>query len=134
MTKRRRFSDFEVGYAKPPASTQFKKGESGNRSGRPKGSKNFRTLLVEALHKEVTVTENGSRRRITKLELGFDNLADQFATGNPRAIAIVFQKGGIAQESDGGEPSDVLDEDDEKVAQAIVTRAHKPPPGTDDDD
>lgn len=33
-------SDYEVGYGKPPAETRFKKGQSGNPNGRPKGSRN----------------------------------------------------------------------------------------------
>ena len=41
-------SDYKVGYKKPPLHTRFKKGQSGNPSGRPKGSKNFSTLLAEA--------------------------------------------------------------------------------------
>jgi hypothetical protein len=30
--------DYAIGYGKPPASTQFRKGQSGNRTGRPKGT------------------------------------------------------------------------------------------------
>jgi Family of unknown function (DUF5681) len=54
-----------VGYGKPPRHTRFKKGQSGNLKGRPKGSQNLTTLLSEALNERVIVTENGGRRRIT---------------------------------------------------------------------
>jgi hypothetical protein len=57
--------DYEVGYGKPPHHTRFKKGQSGNPRGRPKGSKNLPTLLSEALNEPVVVAENGRRRKIT---------------------------------------------------------------------
>jgi hypothetical protein len=53
---------FEAGYGKPPRHTRFKKGQSGNPRGRPKGSKNLTTLLTEALNEPVIVAENGGRR------------------------------------------------------------------------
>nr|WP_306262013.1 DUF5681 domain-containing protein [Pararhizobium sp. IMCC21322] len=33
-------ADYEVGYAKPPQSSRFKPGMSGNPKGRPKGARN----------------------------------------------------------------------------------------------
>ena len=59
---------YEVGYKKPPQSSRFKKGESGNPSGRPRGSKNLATLLEKELRQRVVVNENGRRRSITKQE------------------------------------------------------------------
>jgi hypothetical protein len=53
--------DYEVGHGKPPRHTRFKKGQSGNPRGRPKGSKNLPTLLTEALNEPVVVAENGKR-------------------------------------------------------------------------
>ena len=42
-------ANYEIGYKKPPKHTQFKKGQSGNPSGRPKGAKN---ALVYSLPEE----------------------------------------------------------------------------------
>src|SRR5215472_13361203 len=60
--------DYEVGYGKPPRHTRFKKGQSGNPRGRPRDSKNLKTLLNDALDEPVVVTEEGRRRKITKRE------------------------------------------------------------------
>lgn len=58
--------DYKVGYGKPPQSNQFKPGTSGNRAGRPKGTKNLRTDLSEELAEKISVTEGGQKLVISK--------------------------------------------------------------------
>src|SRR5947209_17104066 len=60
---------YEVGFGKPPRSSQFKPGQSGNTAGRPPGAKNFATALEQELKSRVLVTENGRRKRISKREV-----------------------------------------------------------------
>ena len=58
--------DYEVGYGKPPKHTQFKPGQSGNPSGRPKGSKNLKTDLQEELSEKVPIREGDRSRLVSK--------------------------------------------------------------------
>jgi len=37
-------ASYEIGYGKPPKSHQWRRGQSGNPKGRPRGSRNRRTL------------------------------------------------------------------------------------------
>jgi Family of unknown function (DUF5681) len=60
---------------KPPQHTKFVNGQIGNPKGRPKGAKNFKTLLLAELKKLLPIVENGKRRKITKQ--GFRHTAGQ---------------------------------------------------------
>jgi hypothetical protein len=55
--------------------------------GRPRGARNWKTLLAEALDRRVLVTGGGKRRRIAKCELGIIRLADRRAARSGRSGA-----------------------------------------------
>lgn len=71
---------YEVGYGKPPKSTQFKPGQSGNPKGRTKGSKNgIYTYIKHELNSSITLTdgskiiqEQGFARQLTNKALRGD--------------------------------------------------------------
>ena len=63
--------DYAVGYKKPPKQTRWKKGQSGNKSGRPKkklGISDIERAFDEALGDLLAVNDNGTVRRIKKLK------------------------------------------------------------------
>ena len=75
----------EVGYGKPPTRRRFKK--SGNLKGRPKGSKNRRTIVKAVANETHTVIENGKHRRRSTLELVLLRLRNMaLEEGNDRAF------------------------------------------------
>ena len=84
--------EYEVGYKKPPKHSQFKKGQSGNKRGRPK--KRFTIADVEsafdnALMESITVSENGTVRKIKKLDALAKQTVNKAVKGNPQATNLV---------------------------------------------
>jgi hypothetical protein len=79
-----------VGYRKPPKSTQFKPGRSGNPKGRPKGVQNFETDLQETLRMPVEIRDANGIRKITKQKAALEKLADQALNGDARSIQQLF--------------------------------------------
>ncbi|QDY99434.1 hypothetical protein FQ775_03055 [Nitratireductor mangrovi] len=82
---------YEVGYGKPPKSTRFTKGRSGNPKGRPKGSKSAKSLLEQALSAPVTINEGGATRVIEQRMALFKSLVARAIKGDARAAALVVK-------------------------------------------
>jgi hypothetical protein len=83
-------SDDQVGYRKPPRHSRFKKGQSGNPRGRPKGSESAARLTRRILDEKIVIRENGKRRRITRREAMLKQLANKGVMGDLRSIREVL--------------------------------------------
>ncbi|WP_298885695.1 DUF5681 domain-containing protein [uncultured Bradyrhizobium sp.] len=55
----------EVGYRKPPKSTRFVKGQSGNPAGRPRKQRASLAPYAAVLERKVTIREGGRERQVT---------------------------------------------------------------------
>ncbi|RYH06263.1 DUF5681 domain-containing protein [Tropicimonas sp. IMCC6043] len=81
--------DYEVGYGRPPKATQFKKGQSGNPKGRPKGAKGFNASLQRELETKVTVREGNREIKISKAEAAAKRLVATALKGDMKALTML---------------------------------------------
>lgn len=79
---------YEVGYCKPPKSTQFPKGQSGNPRGRPKKTVTFQDHVQKILQEKVAY--NG--RTITKQDVIVNALVNQAALGKSKPLDILMRQ------------------------------------------
>ena len=83
--------EYEVGYKKPPKNTRFKAGQSGNPKGRPKGSKNLKTLVAEELNDTVDIREGGRRKVVRKRDVIVKQLVKKGMEGEDRSIETLLK-------------------------------------------
>ena len=83
--------DYEIGYGKPPKSGQFKKGASGNPSGRPKKPAGFLSALLREANSEVPINENGRPKKVKKIEIVAKQVMNKAATGNIQSQRLLFK-------------------------------------------
>ena len=81
----------DVGPGRPPRHTRFKPGRSGNPNGRPKGSKNFATILQQQLRKKVTITVDGKPKRMAVQEVIARRLANDSMKGTTKAMELLIR-------------------------------------------
>lgn len=120
--------DYSVGRGRPPKSGQFRRGRSGNPSGRPKRAANKSSVaaeLTEEMQETITVRENGVARKITKQRAVLKALVTAAISGDIRAInAIVActRNFGIGVEAGPTDQAEESKTDQFEVLQAFVER------------
>ena len=111
----------QVGFKKPPRKTRFKRGKSGNPNGRPRGSKNFETVLGAELDCQVPVLENGKRKKVSKRQAIAKQLVNKAAGGDLKAAQTVLKQTSQQSEGAGGAP-DIFDAKEHRLVMADIVR------------
>ena len=114
-------ANYEVGYGNPPQHTRFKRGQSGNPKGRPKGVRNFKTDLRAMLDTPVKLTRDGKRRKVSTQQAVLLRLQEKALRGDGRALDRLLA---LAQSYNDHElvTATGLDAEDASVLQIYRTR------------
>jgi hypothetical protein len=131
-----------VGYRSPPKHSQFAKGRSGNPNGRPKGVRNFATVIEAELNTKIPITENGKRKSISKREAVAKQLVNKAASGDTKAIPLLLNESRAHEKTDIGRNLDpgqsvadhqvmtgMLERIRRSMAQSGSSSAHSPADG-----
>lgn len=78
-------SKYELGFAKPPKNSQFKKGQSGNPKGRPKGSVNTMKLIETELDEKIYVKEGNKQITLTKQQAIIKQIINKALKGDTKS-------------------------------------------------
>jgi hypothetical protein len=118
-------ANHSVGYGKPPLAARFKPGTSGNTKGRPKGAKNLKTLIREAMTASIPIQEGEKTRRVTRLEGVVLRQIQSALRGNDKSamavLKIALQLGFLQDSSESGDIS--LSSEDERILDELLIRS-----------
>src|SRR5258706_706598 len=116
---------YEIGYRRPPVSGRFKPGKTGNPKGRPKGSRNFLTLLEQELGEPVVINENGKKKTITRMQAMTKRLVTGALQGDTKALMTLVEILRRTGRFERPEAEDLLPDNYEAILDSYVARRQK---------
>src|SRR3954453_5224277 len=84
-------TNYAVGYCRPPVHTRFKPGQSGNPSGRVKGSKNLKSLFHQILNEQIPLIDGSQSKKVTKAEALMRRLLIGALKGDGRSLMTLMR-------------------------------------------
>ena len=133
MSRTRAGGAYEVGYKKPPKSRRFKPGQSGNPKGRPKGTKNLKTDLMEELSERVRIREGEHEIRVSKQRALIKSQVNRGIKGDNRAadkiLDLYLKLQGLEDEAaEAGLPLSAEEQEVLRALEARILRRAQPSP------
>jgi hypothetical protein len=119
---------YSVGYRRPPLASRFKPGVSGNTRGRPKGSKNLKTQVEEAMTANISIQVGAKTKRVSRLAgVVLRQLQKALMGDGPAAIAVIKMalQLGLLENSAGNSSEVALSTDDERILNELLARSRK---------
>jgi hypothetical protein len=107
-----------IGYASPPQAHQFKKGQSGNPQGRPKGLKTEGAILRELLNEKVDIGQ-GRKKRVTAFEAILRGFVEEALKGDKKSASFVFNRYAATQGGDTQASADPYEDNLEAISDFV---------------
>jgi hypothetical protein len=135
--KKKRPDDNDVGYKRPPKSTRFKPGTSGNPKGRPKGSRNFETDLKATLKQPVIIRNGGQFRKVSTQQAALARLREKALGGDARAMDSLIKLARTLDDEGPTEGESTRSKEDQAIIETFIARirsgaAYLPTPQAED--
>ncbi len=120
-------ANYEVGYGKPPQHSRFQPGRSGNPRGRPKGTNNLKTDLMEELGEKILVREGEQSRRVSKQRAVVKSLVMRTLKGEARAAGLLTSLMMRLLDTGEGAPevAEPLHDDELEILRAFEDRVRR---------
>src|SRR5262249_30614297 len=117
-----------VGYARPPIASRFKPGKSGNPHGRPRNSRNLKTIIQSALAAPVGLREGARKRSGSKLEgIGLKQV-ERALKGNEKAALAALKMAaqvGLLEVPEGAAELLTLSPSEQEMVNELVLQRPK---------
>lgn len=113
---------YEIGYGKPPKDTRFKKGQSGNPKGRPKGRRNLKNDVLATLAAPVKVSEQGRKKTVSTQLAVLLRLREKALTGDARALDQLLSLARSYNSEDLEHVAQALPDEDQEIVGAYMQR------------
>ena len=115
--------NYAVGYGRPPRHTRFQPGHSGNPKGRPKGTQNLKTDLMEELSERISVSEGGKPKKLSKQRALVKSLTAKAIKGDARAISILINLMiRVLEVVEADQDGDLINENDLAILDNFLAR------------
>lgn len=121
-------SNYPVGYGRPPLAARFKPGTSGNAKGRPKGGRNLKTLIKEAMTAGISIQEGEKTKRVSRIEGVVLRQLQKALMGSDRAAMAVVKMAlqlGFLEDAQNNQSELALSQQDQLILNQLVNRNRK---------
>jgi Family of unknown function (DUF5681) len=117
-----------VGYACPPIASRFKPGRSGNPRGRPRNSRNLKTIIQSALTAPVVLREGARKRSVSKLEGIVLKQIESALKGNEKAALAALKMAaqvGLLEGPEGAAETPNLSASEQEMVNELILQHTK---------
>jgi hypothetical protein len=105
-----------------PDAGKFKKGQSGNPGGRPKGAKGMKTLLAQELKESITVQQDGKKKHIRRSEALIKRMVNDALQGRDRPRDTVLRYADAIEQDQQQREAQELSADDQAILDRYFER------------